>query len=90
MADVHMVPERVEAMAKAFDTAGDVLTTVAKVLEVQMMILKTTAFIGFVGGLAVERYLSIIQPRIEKLGKMCEEMSNDMRQAVRAWEITQR
>ncbi|MBZ0307126.1 MAG: hypothetical protein K8I82_13735 [Anaerolineae bacterium] len=85
----HMEPAKVRAMGQAFQTASGVLKVVSNVLEVQMQILRTTAFIGMVGGLAVERYLSIIKPRIDKMAKLAEELSQDAIQSAADWEKAQ-
>ena len=65
MTDRMNVPQ-VRNIAKGCTAAGTALRVVAAMLEVQMMILRTSAFIGFVGGLAVERYIARIQPKIAK------------------------
>jgi hypothetical protein len=84
-----MEPAKVRAMGNAFNGFGKTLTTVAKVLEVQMRILQTTAFIGNVGGAAVASYLSHIQPRIEQLGKQCMELGEDAIKSAADWERAQ-
>jgi len=65
---------QVRNIAKGCEAAGAALKVVAAMLEVQMMILRTTAFVGLVGGLAVERYLAHIQPKIKKAGDMLHHM----------------
>lgn len=82
---VYMDTEAVGQMASKFKELGDVLKGVSKALQMAMMILKTTAFVGLVGGLAVERYLAQIQPRIEKLGEKMVELSGDLEGAIRAY-----
>ncbi|MCA9885824.1 MAG: hypothetical protein KC615_01755 [Anaerolineae bacterium] len=89
MNDVHMEPARVRAMAERFSGFSTTLKVVAGILEAQMMILKTTAFIGLVGSAAVERYLAALKPQIEEMSRKCEEISQDMQIAVRAWEEAQ-
>lgn len=68
MTDRMNVPQ-VRNIAKGCEAAGAALKVVAAMLEVQMMILRTTAFVGLVGGLAVERYLAHIQPKIARAGE---------------------
>lgn len=82
MADVRMDYEVVENMAAVFRTAGDTLQAINKVLEAAIMTLRATAFIGLVGGYAVERYLSNIQPRVERLAETCSELNLDLLGAV--------
>jgi hypothetical protein len=82
---VYMDTEAVGAMASKFKQLGDSLQGVSKALQMAMMILKTTAFVGLIGGLAVERYLAQIQPRIEKLAKKMVELSGDLEGAIRAY-----
>ena len=89
MNDVYMVPDRVRAMADRFSQFAALLKVVVGVLEAQMMILKTTAFVGLVGSVAVERYLAALKPQIEQIAQKCEEISQDMQVAVRAWEDAQ-
>lgn len=82
----HMEPAKVRAMGQGFNNFAAILKVVSSVLEVQMMILRTTAFIGLVGGLAVERYLSIIKPKIDELAKKCAELGEDAIQSAADWE----
>jgi hypothetical protein len=81
-----MEPAKVRAMGQGFNNFAAILKVVSSVLEVQMMILRTTAFIGLVGGLAVERYLSIIKPKIDELAKKCAELGEDAIQSAADWE----
>lgn len=82
MNEVYMETDRVRDMAQAFCTFADVLRAVSKALEVLINTLRTTAFIGLVGGAAFERYLSIIKPKIDYLAEYCEELCHDLDQAV--------
>lgn len=82
---VEMDTDRVEEIAKDFSTMADVLWAVSKALEALMRILQTTAFIGLVGGYAVERYIAYIKPKIENLAQYCEEISSDLSFAVQAF-----
>lgn len=85
MATEYMDTDRVSQMAKGFETAGTVLKKVSQVLEVQMRILDTTAFIGAVGGAAVSRYLDVLKPQIDQLAQKCDEVSADLNRSVNAW-----
>lgn len=83
---VYMDTEAVRGMAKTFGTIGDILRTVAKTLESLMMVLKTTAFIGMVGGYAVAKYIETMKPPIEEMSEKCEELSKDLDASVLAYE----
>jgi len=85
----HMDPAKVRAMGQALETMSGILKVVSTVLEVQMTILKTTAFIGLVGGLAVERYLAQIKPKIDDLAKQTKELSQDAILSAQDWEKAQ-
>lgn len=85
----YMDPVRVRKIAQGIETASGVLKAVATVLEVQLTILRTTAFIGAVGGLAIERYVARIKPQIETLARKFDELSQEMENSVRLWEAAQ-
>jgi hypothetical protein len=76
-----MDTEEVARIADGFNTTSQVLKRVSAALEDAMMMLKVTAFVGLVGGAAVERYIAMIKPRIDRLSARCEEISNDLRTA---------
>lgn len=80
--ETYMDKDAVRSIAQGFDTASDTLKAVAMALEAAMTILRVTAFVGLVGGAALERYLANIKPRVDKLAATCEEMAEDLRQAV--------
>lgn len=84
--EVYMDVPAVRDMAKAFGTISEVLQTVVKVLEALIMTLKTTAFIGLVGGTAVAHFLEMIKPHIEELGEKCAEFNTDLDASVDAYE----
>jgi hypothetical protein len=86
----HMEPAKVRLMGQGFKGFANILKVVSGVLEVQMMILKTTAFIGNVGGLAVERYLGTIKPKFDNLAKMCDELGDDAIKSAQDWENAQK
>jgi hypothetical protein len=75
---VYMDIDGVTKMAEQFNHFGDVLDAVNKALEAAIMILKVTAFVGLVGGLAIEHYLEQIQPNVKKLSDKCKEMHLDL------------
>jgi len=80
-----MDPERVEFTAGRLEAMADVLQAVSKVLEIQVVLLQTTAFVGFVGGTSVTSYLSMIKPKIDRLAMKYRELAQDIRYAVKVW-----
>jgi hypothetical protein len=74
--------EAVERSAKGFESVGETLAAVNTALEAAMMVLRTTAFMGLVGGTAVERYLANIQPKVAQLSRKCQETAEKLRQAI--------
>lgn len=84
--EVYMDVPAVRNMSKSFDTISDVLNTVNKVLETLVTILKTTAFIGLVGGYAVAQYIEMFRPHIEEMAEKCAELSTDLSASVDAYE----
>lgn len=89
MATTFMDTDAVRKMAGGFDDMSQVLKAVSMALEAAMMILKTVAFVGFVGAIAVERYLANIKPKVDKLAAKCGEMGQDLNQAVALHEQAQ-
>jgi hypothetical protein len=87
MADeVYMQVPAVRDMSKNFSTISDVLNTVSKVLEGLVNTLKTTAFIGMVGGYATIQFIEMIKPHIDEMAEKCEELSGDLSASVDAYE----
>lgn len=87
MADgVFMNVPAVRKMSRNFSAISRVLKNVSKTLQMLMNILKATAFVGLVGGLAVERYISMIKPQIDRLAKDSAEIAKDLTAAADAYE----
>ena len=86
MNEVYMDVPAVRQMAKNFNAISEVLSTVNKVLEAMLMILKTTAFIGLVGGTAVAGYIEMIKPYVERWVQQTAELSKDLNTSVDAYE----
>lgn len=84
--EVYMDVAAVENMSKQFGTIGNVLKGVSNALEVAMNILKGTAFIGLVGGIAVERYIASLKPIIDDLSKKSIEIGGDLAASARAYQ----
>ncbi|MCP4421245.1 MAG: hypothetical protein GY805_31930 [Chloroflexi bacterium] len=83
---VYMDTDAVRGMAKNFGSIGDVLQAVNKAMQTLSTILKTTAFIGLVGGYAVAQYIDQIRPQIEEMAEKCEELNKDLDASVKAYE----
>ncbi len=83
---VYMNVPAVRDMAKNFGTISEVLSTVAKVLDVLTATLKSTAFIGLVGGYVVIQFMESIKPHIENMSEKCAELSKDLGASVDAFE----
>jgi hypothetical protein len=82
---VYMDTDAVRGIAKRFDVISDILKTVVKTLEALLMILKTTAFMGMVGGFAVSSYIERIKPQIEQMADKCAELCKDLNVSVDAY-----
>lgn len=80
--EVFMDVPQVQKMAQNFDQFGEVLEAVSKVLEVTITVLRVTAFVGMVGGIAVERWLSQVKPRVDQMAKKMHELKQDLDGAV--------
>ena len=80
--EVFMDIPQVQKMAESFGNFGEILEGVSKALEVAILVLKTTAFVGLVGGFAVERYLSMVKPRVDKMAKKLHELQTDLKGAI--------
>jgi len=85
-AEVYMDIPAVRGMASSFGTIGDVLRTVAQVLDVLSNILKAAAFIGLVGAAALAQVIDTINPRIKEMGEKCTELNKDLSASVDAYE----
>ncbi|NUM45022.1 MAG: hypothetical protein HUU38_09965 [Anaerolineales bacterium] len=79
---VYMDLDAMQTMAGAFDTMSDILTTVERVMHAAMITLRATAFVGLVGGAAVERYLSSTQPIVKQLAEKSKEINLDLISAI--------
>lgn len=83
---VEMKPEAVRKFASDFENYSETLKSVAKVLEGLLNLLRSTAFIGLVGGFAVMMFIEQIKPQIEQLAEKCSEMSRDLNTSAAAFE----
>lgn len=69
-------------VSKGFGTARDTLTTVGKVLEILVNILRAMAFASFGTSLALAQYLDNIKNKVNNLAKICGEFSGDLANAI--------
>ncbi len=83
---VEMTVPAVRKIAKNFRAISGILKQVSKALQALMSVLKATAFVGMVGGLALERYINLIKPQIDRLAKETAEISKDLDAAATAYE----
>jgi hypothetical protein len=83
--EVRMSNDGADALriADGFQTIESTLEVVDTVLEGAMTLLKTTAFIGLVGGAAVEAYVANLQKAIRELSNKFKSHEEDLREAVR-------
>lgn len=79
------IPE-VKKISQIFGNVSDVLKGVSAALQAAITILKTTAFVGLVGGLAVAHFMENLKPQVDKLADQCAELSTDVAAAVKAFE----
>ena len=83
---VYMDIPAVKNISQQFGIIGDVLKTVAKTLEALSNILKTTAFIGLVGGMALAHIIDMVKPYIQQMADKCQELKKDVMDSVLAYE----
>ena len=83
MNEIYMDPDAVTDIAKGFGAVADVLDGVSKAMEAAIDLLRLTAFIGLVGGLALERWLSVMKPQVDYLSRYCRDVSTDVNTAVK-------
>lgn len=87
MADkVYMNVPAVRQIAKNFKQIGDTLENVVRVMEALVNILRGTAFVGMVGGLALAQFIESIKPQIQQMARKCQELFSDLNKSVDAYE----
>lgn len=87
MADqVYMDIPAVRDMSKRFADISEVLTNVAKAMEMLSNTLKTVAFMGLVGAAAFATSIDRIKPFIEERAQKCDEIGKDLTTSVDAYE----
>lgn len=86
MDEVYMDIPKVRDIAKGFGNLGELLEGVSKALQTLLMVLKTTAFIGLVGGFAVSNFIEMIKPHVDRMADKCHELDKDLHTSVDAYE----
>lgn len=84
--DVFMDVPTIQQYSQNFEQIAGVLQTVSSTMEALMTTLKVTAFIGLVGGAAVERFLAQLKPVIDTLAEKCQELSGDLKASATAYQ----
>jgi hypothetical protein len=84
-AEVYMRIPDVQGIAKTLGTVSEVLKGVATALGVLINILKSTAFVGLVGGLVEAHFLEVMKKQLEQMAAKCEQMGKDVTAAVEAY-----
>jgi hypothetical protein len=82
--EFYMDTSAVQGIAKKLDEIGQFLNTINKRLNDCMVLLDSTAFIGKVGGAALQRQIKILQPFVKKTADGCLELSSEVDAAVKA------
>ncbi len=70
---VQMDYQVIGDVSKGFSTASQVLTTVGKVLDALVQILRATAFFSFGTSAALAQYLDNISQKVQNLANICEQ-----------------
>jgi len=83
---VYMDIPAVKNIANTLGKVSDTLKTVNKTLEALANILKTTAFVGLVGGAVVLRVIETVKPYIKRMADSCAELKKDVMESVTAFE----
>ncbi len=83
---VYMDPSAVSGIATRLGSLGNILINVNQAMERLMGRLKSTAFVGRVGGNAVASYLDVIQPQIKQVADKCLELEQDLQASIKAYE----
>jgi len=83
--EVFMDIPQVERMAKAFNTFGETLDAVSRVLQGIVMTLRVSAFLTLGGGAAAAVWLDRIQKNMKRMADKMRELSGDVNDAIRAY-----
>lgn len=83
---VRMDIPSVRNIAGTLGTVSEVLKTTSKTMQVLITTLKTTAFIGLVGGYALAQFMETIKPYIDEMADKCAQLKTDVTTSVDAYE----
>lgn len=83
---VYMNVPAVRALSKRSQEMSETVTRVVSVLNSLSNLLRTTAFIGLVGGAVVAQFIDMIKPRFETAAENLAELSRDLDASVDAFE----
>ncbi|MBN1564306.1 MAG: hypothetical protein JXA10_10740 [Anaerolineae bacterium] len=83
--EIYMNVPEVEKVAQGFSVASDILRAVSKALQALLQLLKAVAFMGLVGGQALQSFIEWVKPKIDDMAEYCEEISNDVKFAIEAY-----
>ena len=86
VSEVFMDTSRLGEISQRFANFGENLQKISNALEAAITILEVTAFIGLVGGYAVQAFLEQVQPIIEKAAEKCQELSTDLASSIKSYE----
>ncbi len=85
--EVFMQIPVLRGWVKQFGTFSSLLTNVSKALDWCIMTLRTTAFIGMVGGAAAAQYIDMINRQyVKPLAQNCAAMSRELGKSIDAYE----
>jgi hypothetical protein len=84
--EVYMDVPAVQGIARNFGRMEDVLRATSRSMEAAIATLKTTAFVGLVGGYAVAVFLEQIKPVVDQYSAKCGEMENDLNASATAYQ----
>jgi hypothetical protein len=83
---VYMDVPAVRGVAKTCQQVGEVLAKANQTMEGLVTLLRTTAFMGLVGGLALAQFMDSIRPYIEQVSQKCLELSSDLNTSIDAYQ----
>jgi len=79
---VQMDYKVVGEVSKGFATSRDTLTSVGKVLEILIGVLRAAALLSLGTSAALAQYLDTIKTKVQNLAKICNEFSDDLARAI--------
>lgn len=84
--EVYMDIPQVQQMSQRFKNFGEVLSGISTAVGMIAKMLHATWWVSFGASEAVARYLDNIKPNIDKAAAKMEELSDDIADAVKAYE----